>query len=202
MDRVKGATVTDAKSFFAEELRVAMQKHNVTATHHSLEYLATLLTRFIASENFFKSDPNGKVNEQLLAELYAEYLQSSLEQKKQVLQRLGDVCLMVSGFFSDSLQRKITDSGYYFDMGENAYLQLSGLQNSKDTRKLYGELGSKFKPFSNVLGEMSEKSNVQSNSDLLKTYERWLQTGSDRLKNTLNEKGIKNPFVIDLKIKH
>ena len=202
MERVKVTTVSDAKTYFAEELRVAMQKHQVTATNLSVEYLATLLTRFITAENLFPKNAEGKPSNQMLSELYAEYLNSNTEQKKQVLQRLGDISLMVSGFFSDSLQRKLVDSDYYFGMGESAYLQLSDLQLSLHSKNMYEELGSKFKPFSNVLGEMSEKTHVQSNADLLKTYERWLQTGSDRLKTTLNEKGIKNPLVIDLKIKH
>lgn len=179
-----------------------MQKHQVTATHFSVEYLATLLTRFITAENFFSKTADGKPSEQLLVNLYAEYMQADTEQKKQVLQRLGDISLMVSGFFSDSLQRKLVDSDYYFGMGERAYLQLSDLQQSKNSKNMYEELGAKFKPFSNILGEMSENAFIQSNADLLKTYERWLQTGSDRLKTALQEKGIKTPFAIDIKIKH
>lgn len=179
-----------------------MLKHQVTATNYSVEYLAELLTKFIASENFFALSADGKPSDQILTDLYAEFLKSNTEQKMQVLQRLGDVSLMVSGFFSDSLQRKIVDTDYYFGMGESAYLQLSDLQHSKHSKTMYEELGSKFKPFSNVLSEMSEKTNIQSNADLLKTYERWLQTGSDRLRATLTEKGIKNPFVLDFKIKH
>lgn len=202
MDKVKPATLTDVQEFFSTELKTLMEKHQVSAREASLNYLAGLLSRNLESKNFFAIGPDGKPEESLLTELYGKYHQVDGEEKKQVLQRMGDMCLLMSGFFSERLQRKALDIGYYFGMGGTAYAQLSTLQVSTEPRQMYSELAEKFKPYSNVLGEMSERSGLQTNKDVLRLYERWVATGSNRLRNILNEQGIQIPMKSDLKIKH
>ena len=127
MDRVKTASVSKAREFFAGELKSAMEKHGVSAQQESQEYLVGLLVRHIESEKFFVKTSDGKLENNYLVDLYTEYLQGGTAKKIIVLQRLGDICLLVSGFFSESLQRKVTDIGYYFGMGGTAYKQLSEL---------------------------------------------------------------------------
>lgn len=107
-----------------------------------------------------------------------------------ILQRIGDLCLVISGYFGESLQSKLVDVEYYFGMGGTAYETLSLLENNTQSKGVYQELSGKFQPFSNVLGEMSERSGLQSNKDILRIYDRWMVTGSDRLRKILNEQGI------------
>jgi hypothetical protein len=202
MDRVKTATVSNAREFFAGELKNVLQKHRISAANESFEYLVGLLVRHIEADQFFVKNSQGKLEENFLVDLYSEYVQGSVEKKKIVLQRLGDICLLVSGFFAESLHRKVVDVGYYFGMGGTAYHNLAQMQMSKMMRGLYGELSEKFRPFSNALGEMSERSGLQSNTDILRMYERWLFTGSDRLRTILSEQGIAVPVKIDVKSRH
>jgi hypothetical protein len=105
---------------------------------------------------------------------------------------------MVTGFFSESLKRSLVDIDYYFGMGGAAYWQLSCAGNGV----VYKELSVRFRTFSDVLGEMSERSGLQSNGDLLRLYERWLYTGNDRLKSLLSEHGIQVPVPVDTKTRH
>jgi hypothetical protein len=197
--QVKTTTVSDAREFFAGELKAALEKHQINAGMHSVDYLVELMVRYIESKNFFVAGPQGKLEDNFLVDLYAEFLTADVARKKEVLRRLGDVCLFVSGFFAESLSRKVVDIEYYFGMGGSAYSQLSQMQFTSDSRKLYSELSAKFQPFSNVLGEISEKSGIQSNKDILRLYERWLVTGSDRLRKLLSQKGIAVPFQVDIK---
>jgi hypothetical protein len=44
---------------------------------------------------------------------------------------------------------------------------------------------------------MSSRSGIQSNADLLRLYEKWLITRSDRLRSLLGEHGIAAPIDID-----
>jgi len=191
----------DIREFFSAELRSVMEKQQVSAEKNSFEYLVDLLLRYTESEKFFAKNAEGRLEENILANLYADYLQGDLERKKGALKRLGDVCLFVTGFFADSLNRKIVDMDYYFGMGGTAYWHLSRLHLSGFGKTLYAELAQKFKPFSDVLGEISEKNGVQSNSDLLRLYERWLFTGSERLRDLLSQHGISCPLRLDPKIK-
>lgn len=200
MDEVRTKTFTNARDYFADELKTVLEKHQVSAQEHSFNYLVGLLCRHIQSDQFFVKREDGRLENNFLVELYNEYIQGDLQKKKVVLQRLGDICLLVSGFFAESLQRKIVDVGYYFGMGGTAYRQLSELHLNTPMQGLYVELSDKFQPYSNVLNEMSERSGINSNRDLLRLYERWLTTGSDRIKNVLEEHGIAG-VPVDMKTK-
>ena len=57
---------------------------------------------------------------------------------------------------------------------------------------MFSELAEKFSALVEVLNEIGEGSNLQSNSDLLRIYEIWLKTGSDRAYDKLQRLGL-NP---------
>ncbi|MBI5810676.1 MAG: hypothetical protein HZB21_05770, partial [Deltaproteobacteria bacterium] len=107
---------------------------------------------------------------------------------------LGDISLFTSGFFSDSLKRKIVDMDYYISMGASAYASLAAMH--KDERGaalmagLFAELSDKFKVFVDVLAEVSEITSLTSSKDVLRVYERWLRTKSKRAERTLRALGI------------
>ncbi|NBT58015.1 hypothetical protein EBT16_04445 [bacterium] len=190
MDRLKPATVADAREFFASELRITLHNHGVSARPSSFDYLVELLVKCISSESFFRVNTDGNYEDTLLFDLYVQYTQSPREQQMAILQRMGDLCLVMSGYFGESLQSKLVDIDYYFGMGGTAYQTLSELENNKQNKGVYKELSGKFQPFSNVLGEMGERTGLQSNKDILRLYERWMATGSDRLRKLLSEQGI------------
>lgn len=187
------------RDFFASELRSVMEKRRIEAKQDSFDYLVELLLRFIESDTLFAKNAEGKPSDPFLAGLYAEYIQGTPETQKLTLRRLGDICLMVTGFFPDSLNRKLVDVDYYTGMGGAAYWTLAQGQKVADP---FHELSVKFRIFSDVLGELSEKSGLQTNQDLLRVYERWIYTGSDRLKGVLAEKGIPTPLRVETKIRH
>jgi len=197
----KLSKVSNAREFFSEELKSVFQKRGLSSEKGSFEYLVDLLLRCVDAHNYFVKTENGKLDNPLLAQLYGEYLSSSPEVQKVILQKMGDFCMMVSGFFADSLNRKLIDVDYYAGMGGAAYWQLAQGKKALGTG-MFQELSVKFKPFSNALGEMSERSGLQNNSDLLRVYEKWIYTGSGRLKELLAEKGIVQPIETDLKKKH
>lgn len=198
---IKPTEVAVAREFFRVELRGLLEKQQVLAPVETLEYLVDLLVRFIHAEKFFVKNSQGKLEDNVLADLYAEYLQGGTEKKKISLQRLGDICLIITGFFSDSLNRKIVDIDYYFGMGGSAYWTLSQI-HLNSVSGVFKDLSVKFKSLSGVLGEMSERSGIQNNRDLLRLYERWLLTGNERLRAQLSEHGIATPITIETKVKH
>lgn len=197
MDRPKPAPVANAREFFSDELKSVLGKLQVKAQKDSVEYMVNLLVQFIHSQNFFSTGEDGKLRNPVLADLFAEYAQGNPQTQQVTLRRLGDICLVVTGFFPDSLNRKLVDIDYYFGMGGTAYAQLSKLQFTNLARNVFQELSDKFKPFSEVLGELSDRNGLTSNADLLRLYEKWLITRSERLRNLLGEHGIAAPIDID-----
>jgi hypothetical protein len=100
------------------------------------------------------------------------------------LRRLGDHALFVAGFFGDSLNRKLVDLDYYGDIGRAAYANLAetlhGTSRDLTWPLLYTELSQGFDSFVDVLAAVGDCSGRPARGDLLRTYERYLRTGSPR----------------------
>jgi hypothetical protein len=109
--------------------------------------------------------------------------------QRATLREIGDVSLFISGFFSDSLQRKLVDVDYYVSIGGRAYNTLSRVETDTYS-SVFAELGEKFVGFVDVLSEVSERTSCSSNADLLRLYEKWLKTGSPRSGQLLVERGV------------
>ena len=202
MKRLKPASVTTAREYFSHELRRALRRNKILTQSSTFQYLVDLLTQYIETERFFEKTQDGKLSNHYLVDLYARHLAAGPEEKKAILRRLGDISLVISGYFAASLSRKNVSIEYYFGMGGTAYLTLSRMHFDSTSQNLFVELSSKFQPLSNILGELSERSGVQSNSDLLRLYERWLTTGSESLRNRLSRHGLTSVIAINHKTSH
>jgi hypothetical protein len=161
-------------------------KHQNIATDEMTEfYLSSLLASFVDSK---------KLSTEPLAITYIKALESDRELRGRLLKELGDLSLFTSGFFSDSLTRKIVDVDYYIAMGASSYDHLASIHNNVEVENslgtLFSELAHKFKLFVEVLAEVSERCRLTSSTDILRIYERWLQTKSQRTEALLREIGI------------
>lgn len=198
----KSPSLKEAREFFASELQQVLEGQRISTPPEASDYLADLLVRHIQSDVFYHKTADGKLQDPLLADLYLKSMQADIEQQRFFLQRLGDLCLLLTGFFGASLSRKINGIEYYFGMGGGAYHKLAKLQKENPSQAVFTELGTKFQSFSEVIGEFGERSGMKNNQDLLRVYERWMFTGSDRLSRILKDNGIQAPTVINCKIKH
>jgi hypothetical protein len=109
--------------------------------------------------------------------------------RREGLRRVGDVSLFVSGFFADSLNRRLVDVDYYISLGGLAYGAL-GRREEERLAEVFSELAEKFTEFVDVIAEVSDRSALASNGDLLRLYEKWMKTGSARNGEMLIERGI------------
>jgi hypothetical protein len=116
-------------------------------------------------------------------------LESGGIEQRARLRNVGDFSLFMSGFFSDSFRRRLVDVDYYKSMGEYAYGSLS--RRDEDAFcDVFAELARKFVGFTDVLSDVSERTALASNADVLRLYEKWLRTGSPRDGQRLVDKGI------------
>jgi hypothetical protein len=179
------ATVTE---FFHDAVTDALRSRNVSAKEPTEFYLVNLLVEFTKTS---------KVDEEPLALKMAEIAGAAPDVKARGLKEIGDQSLYVSGFFADSLVRRMVDVDYYIAMGGTAYGQLAqiiGMTRGSATdlfRVVYGELSQKFEAFVQVLNEVRRNTHIASGGgNLIKLYEEWLKTGSDWLEKRLRETGI------------
>jgi len=179
------------EDFFYHQVRHAFSNQKIVAHPHTEFYLVRLLSDF-CHINRLHNNEDGK--EVPLAIRYLESLQADYTEGFRLLKHLGDFSLYIAGFFQDSLNRRNIDLDYYISMGGSAYHRLHFMiQSSKygDTfRETFFELSAKFTKFMDALTEISESGKLSKNSDLLRLYEKYLSTGSERIRKRLNEFGI------------
>lgn len=126
-----------------------------------------------------------------LALILARALAGDRQQRYRELKRLGDTSLFVSGFFSDWLARSTVGTGYYAAMGERAYGSLAeGGLGPAGLAGLYAELSGRFEELADLLAEVAELSELRSNRGLVRLYQRFLLTGSERVAERLRERGV------------
>ena len=171
--------------YFKELIEAAVARQKLEVGELTSYYLVNLLCGFVRVEQGVR----GGLDDGPLAMRLAQALDTGGREQRARLRSLGDVSLFISGFFSDSLSRKTVDLDYYVSMGEYAYGSLSRSEEEM-LGDVFRELAAKFCSFVDVLGEVSERSALTSNADLLRLYERWLRTGSRRDSQRLAEKGI------------
>jgi hypothetical protein len=184
------------RDFFADKVEDAFKHLKFEPLPLSRAYLIDLLQHYILSNNLFpKDDETGRVKRQTLAELYLQAQNSPSPVRIDLLKKLGDSSLYISGFFGDSLSRKIVDIDYYVDMGGVAYSALANSSADENTSQVYGEFSVRFPEFVDVLTFISQESMIQTNGDLLKLYDRYMATGSKLAEEQLMEKGLLNADV-------
>ena len=170
--------------YFKELVETAIDHQHVGVRELTSFYLVNLLTGFV---QFDRSSATG-VDEPLGIRL-ARALQTGGSRQRNGLREVGDLSLFISGFFADSLTRSLVDVDYYIQLGEVAYGSLAR-HGDPTLADVFDELAEKFTACVDVLGEVSERSALASNSDVLRLYEKWIRTRSRRSGDLLVERGI------------
>jgi hypothetical protein len=166
-----------------------MEHQKVSASVFTEYYLVNLLAGCVHADPL-PAPPEG-FDEIPLALLWVKALEASRFRRARILRALGDSALFVSGFFGDSLSRKLADVAYYHKMGGRAYARLSQEDAPLEFgSEVFSELAQRFTQFADLLSEVSELSRLHTNRSIVALYERWLQTGSRRAAALLGERGI------------
>jgi hypothetical protein len=172
-----------AVEFFKELVENALAHQGLAANELTSYYVVQLLANFVdrrASGDESDGAP--------LALRLAQALEGG-SRRRTTLKQIGDFSLFVSGFFSDSLNRKLVDVDYYVNIGGHAYTALSRFETDTFS-PVFAELAEKFVGFVDVLTEVSERTSCSTNVDVLRLYEKWLKTGSRRSGQLLIERGV------------
>lgn len=182
------------KQYFVDRVEDAAKRLKFEALPASRAYLAELLNHFMFTHNLFTQ------KNETLAEMYLRAHNSPPPVRSDLLKKLGDSSLYISGFFGDSLTRKLVDIDYYVDMGGAAYGALATASVNEDSSQVFKEFSVRFSGFVDVLTYISQEVRVQTNEDLLRLYNRYMATGSRLAEEALVEKGLLNADIHKSKI--
>ena len=173
-----------ALEYFKELVDGALARQGLAAQELTAFYVVQLLASFLQ-----RPPGDAEHDDAPLAFRLAHALESGGIRQRASLKQIADASLFVSGFFSDSLNRKLVDVDYYASIGGFAYNALSRSENDTFS-PAFAELGENFVAFADVLTEVSERTSCGSNTNLLRLYEKWLKTGSRRSGQLLVEHGV------------
>ena len=173
-----------AVEYFKELVEVALSHQRLNTQELTACYVVQLLASFLQRPLTDESTEDTP-----LAVRLARALESGGSKQRTSLREIGDVALFVSGFYADSLNRKLVDVDYYVSIGGCAYNALSRVETDTFS-PVFAELAEKFGGFVDVLSEVSERTSCASNADLLRLYEKWVKTGSRRSGQLLVERGV------------
>jgi hypothetical protein len=191
--------------FFGEVVEDAMRSRNVDATDGATRYLIALLADY--------AHPDGRAGEVLerpLTLLFDEAVRmADPAERFERLRIVGDGVLYGCGFFGDHFEARGVNSKYLHELGTRAYGAASSMLRSGDGdaskaaqgrgrgpssgHDLFAELADNFGGFVDVVADVADSTiamGVESSRGLLKAYERWLKTGSERLASALTARGV------------
>lgn len=183
------------QGFFQELVSKGLSQRKIQTYPMVENYLVNLLQHYLDARNLFEEEyanEEGQKNPQTLAEMYLLAQNAETSVKVEMLRKLGDRTLYISGFFGDSLQRKIVDVDYYVNIGGAAYATLAHHTREDAMAKVYNIFSSRFIEFVDVLTYISHHSFIKSDESILRLYDRYLRTGSKLAREKLLEMGISN----------
>ena len=192
MSIVATASVSD---FFEEAVVDAMKSRGVSASEGARSYVVALL-----ADLAMPGSPVERTLERPLTLLLDEALHTQeLGERFERLRTLGDGVLYSSGFFADHFEARGVDTGYLIGIGRTAYDNAGSLIRARTPGRgeepkfdIFGELSSGFANFVAVIAEVANAtiaSGVATSRGLIKLYERWLKTRSEKLADALSSHG-------------
>lgn len=189
-----GIEVMNLREFFHDSVQQALRQQHVKVDDHTEHYVVNVLTTFARSEALYERTPEG-VRLKPLAHMLMDAAEApTAEQRRQALQRLGDVSLFIAGFFAHSFARKLVDIDYHIAMGGRAYGTLAETLQTRARGQVFAsvfaELAAKFQRMVDVLNDVAQMARPTSDKDVLRLYEIWLKTGSPRARELLQRLGV------------
>ncbi len=173
-------------AYFGEIVRDALRARAVGASDAAAHYIVGLLAEF--------AQQKPKLDQPFTLQL-RDALEERGATRFQRLRTLGDHVLYVLGFFGGAVKRRGADPEYVMSVGSSAYGHASAMMRMCGTavgHDVLNELSEHYDRFVIVLTDVAEATGAATTDDasVLRLYERWQATGSERIAATLNELGL------------
>lgn len=166
----KGATnsaivlETSLQSFFYQKLQEINHKCTQPIPDEAVFYSSLVMDQFGESKKYFEMQ-EGKVREKVLGMKLLESSHLPKSHQKIVLRDVGDTALLICGYFSESVNKKLVDLRYYQDLGKTAYQRLNSMSPLVyDTKDLFALISKYFYELTELIGFYS-KSNEHFDPD-------------------------------------
>ena len=158
---------TNLKGFFFDALSELNKKSLCPVPESVIFYSSEVLDKFALSEDFFEIN-EGKVREKILGLKLLEATQHTRDEQKRIYKEVGDMSLLVCGYFSQSVNKKIVDSNYYSQLGKMAYSHLNNINPVfLDIPSFYGMVATCFESLTTLMTIFASKESGSHKNNLL-----------------------------------
>jgi hypothetical protein len=181
-------TETSLSVYFRKRITAYAERFEPPPHEDTCWYIGSLLERFGRSDHLFAYE-DGRKELRPLALLYGDAIEASTERERcLLLQQLGDMALFLGALFPERFTRRGIQQDYIVGMGGGAYDYLAGAARSN--RHIFAELASTFTRMLEMVANACSREQTLSTDDIIRLYQRWLETGDEVMAGQLRALGI------------
>ncbi len=160
-------TSSNLQGFFFEGLNELNKKSLCPVPESIIFYSSEVLDKFSLSQDFFDVS-EGRVREKILGIKLLEAMQMSREDQKKTYKEVADMSLLVCGYFSESVNKKIVDTHYYAQLGKMAYGHLNNVSPSfLDIPCFYSMVSTCFEAMTTLMTNLATKNKYGYENELV-----------------------------------
>lgn len=159
--------VTSLQTYFFSHLSDLNRKSKCPVPEELIYYSSSVLENYGLSSNFFEFE-NGKVQTKVLGlKLLEAQLKDRIEQKR-IYKDVADTSLILCGYFSNSVNKKLLDIQYYSNLGQMAYEQLNYLSPELfDIPKFFKAMSSSFDKVTTLISVIAKSNEIEPFNHLI-----------------------------------
>lgn len=164
------------RGYFFEGLNELNQKSLCPIPQSIIYYSSDVLDKFALSDSFFEVN-EGRVKEKILGLKLLEAQTLTREEQKKVYKEVADMSLMVCGYFSESVNKKLVDREYYSQIGKTAFGHLNNLSPGfLDIPCFYGMVATCFESVTSLMSVLASKNHYGKEKNIF--FERLMKNES------------------------
>lgn len=158
--------------FFYDQLQEFNKKSQQPLRPEFVYYSSLVMDQYGDASKYFEK-VDGKVREKILGIKLMESSQFPKEKQKIILRDIAETSLLLCGYFSDSLNKKIVDTKYYQEIGVMAFSRLNSFQpQAFDITNFFEKIAQNFQSVTTLMNLVSNKHETDPYSVLLITSNR------------------------------
>jgi len=165
------------EGFFKDLLEQALVAERVQLDTEGFSYVLHLVGEFARPDVLHGRGQRDDPGTPALVWLYKEAREAAPSQRFDAYRHLGDVALVVAGFFAPHVERarSLVGVDYYVDMGRTAYDVAAQSAFAGGFQRLLRELADKFAHLVEVLSRVAERTTLPVSRDIASLYARMLK---------------------------
>lgn len=158
------------QGYFFDQLMAVNKTSTCPLPNETIYYSSLVMDRLAESKHYFEIN-EGRWREKVLGVKLLETNQMSVTGRKRALQDIGDMALMICGYFSESLNKKIVDVGYYQELGQIAYRRLDKfIPDAYEMPSFFKILSGCFQNLTMIMNLVSQRDMAKSTANTEEAY--------------------------------